>query len=282
MKMNKVGKGAKLLVPIVLAIFSWGCASTQETSNLQENVNTLYQQVQSLQARMQGMESQQQKIADLYAQLEALQVTVGNLSGQFQAQQHLLQQQASASPSTAAAGSQGTSSTGTVTSTSISEGSSAAPSGSTASSSTVTGGIPKITITQQSQPQKPKNPQKALYNKALQSFQQGKFVAARQTASDFLNKYPQSNLADNVQYLIAESYYSQKRYQDAISSFQQLLDRYPKANKVPSALLKQGAAFHQLGDDTAAQILYDKVVNGYPGTPQAQAAAKRLKELGQQ
>lgn len=279
MKMNKVGKGAKLLVPIVLAIFSWGCASTQETSSLQENVNTLYQQVQSLQARVEGMETQQQKIADLYAQLEALQVTVGNLSGQFQAQQHLLQQQAAASPSTAAAGSQGTISTGTVTSTTISQGSSAAPSSSNASSSTVTGGIPKITITQQSQPQ---NPQKALYNKALQSFQQGKFVAARQTASDFLNKYPQSNLADNVQYLIAESYYSQKRYQDAISSFQQLLDRYPKANKVPSALLKQGAAFHQLGDDTAAQILYDKVVNGYPGTPQAQAAAKRLQALGQQ
>jgi len=48
---------------------------------------------------------------------------------------------------------------------------------------------------------------------------------------------------------------------------------------VPQALLKQGTAFQQMGDATAARILYERLVEKYPNTPQAQAAQKKLNQL---
>jgi TolA-binding protein len=45
------------------------------------------------------------------------------------------------------------------------------------------------------------------------------------------------------------------------------------------ALFKQGTAFQQMGDSTAARILYERVVEKYPESPQAQAAQKKLRQL---
>ena len=53
----------------------------------------------------------------------------------------------------------------------------------------------------------------------------------------------------------------------------------PKGNRVPQALFKQGAAFQQMGDATAARILYERLVEKYPDSAQAQAAQKKLKQL---
>jgi TolA-binding protein len=51
------------------------------------------------------------------------------------------------------------------------------------------------------------------------------------------------------------------------------------ANKTPNAYLKQAAAFQQLGDKTAARILYQRLIEKYPQSPQAQIAKQKMKQL---
>lgn len=45
------------------------------------------------------------------------------------------------------------------------------------------------------------------------------------------------------------------------------------------AMLRQGDAFLALKDKKAAQILFKKVIQNYPGTEEAKEAQKKIKEL---
>jgi tol-pal system protein YbgF len=118
-----------------------------------------------------------------------------------------------------------------------------------------------------------------LYDRASQAFQQGQYDQARKEFQTFLNKYPKHEFADNALYSVGECHLAEKKYQEAVETFQQVLDRYPNGNKVPHALLKQGTAFQQMGDNTAARILYQRLASKYPGSPQAQIAEKKLKQM---
>jgi tol-pal system protein YbgF len=113
----------------------------------------------------------------------------------------------------------------------------------------------------------------------MQLYKEGKYDASRKEAQNFVAKYPKSDLADNALFLVAEAYLAEKRYKEAIESYQQVQDRYPKGNKVASAMSQQAAAFQHLGDTTAARIIYERLIESYPGTPQAQIAEKELKKL---
>jgi TolA-binding protein len=53
---------------------------------------------------------------------------------------------------------------------------------------------------------------------------------------------------------------------------------YPDHSKVPAALLKQGLAFYNLGDQRNAEIILQKVVDKYPDSPEAKKAQERLEK----
>jgi TolA-binding protein len=65
----------------------------------------------------------------------------------------------------------------------------------------------------------------------------------------------------------------------AILEYEKVLKQYPKGDKVPHALLKQGFAFLGLGDRVDAKLLFQKVMKEYPQSPQAEIAARKLKVL---
>ena len=258
----------------------WGCATPQETANLQQSINILFDRVQKLETKVQGLENQGQK-ADLFARMEELQIKVGSLNGRIEEQQRQLDRLAAAaaatpppaapasppvtispSPSTTPPSS-AEPKAGTGTGTGAGAGAGAAPAGPT----------PKIVI------QEEQDPEKTLYNTTMQLYKEGKYDAARKEAQNFAAKYPKSDLADNALFLAGEAYFAEKRYKEAIESYQQVQDRYPKGNKVASAMAQQAAAFQHLGDATAARIIYERLIESYPGTPQAQIAEKELKKL---
>ncbi|MBU1163265.1 MAG: tol-pal system protein YbgF, partial [Proteobacteria bacterium] len=96
---------------------------------------------------------------------------------------------------------------------------------------------------------------------------------------DLINKFPKSVHADNAQFWIGDSYYSEKWYEKAILEYQKVIEEYPKGNKVPASLLKQGFAFLNLGDKANARLILQELVNKYPKSNEAKIATKKLKEL---
>jgi tol-pal system protein YbgF len=118
-----------------------------------------------------------------------------------------------------------------------------------------------------------------LYNRAKQSFDQGQVVQARRGFEEMLQRYPTSANADNAQFWIGETFYREKSYEKAILEYQKVIEKYPKGNKVPAALLKQGHAFLALGDKINSRLIFEELIRKYPQTSEAKTAGDKLKEL---
>ncbi len=278
-----------------------GCASTQETASIQQGVHGVEQNVQELNRRVQTLEQQSGRestrvsnLAEINARLEELRVQMGKLNGRLEEQEHRLDQlqRPSATSSTSPA------------ERAEARAEARLPGGSASSTAEESKSAPNIEIPKTDtsekialappapppppeppkgvppiQPPPAQNPEKAAYEKAFDLFQKNQFQGARQNFQAFLKQYPQSPMTDAALYWVGECYYAEKQYQNSIETFQQVLNRYPNGSKAPNAMLKQAAAFQQIGDNTAARILYERLIEKFPRSPQAQIAKQKLKQV---
>jgi tol-pal system protein YbgF len=108
-----------------------------------------------------------------------------------------------------------------------------------------------------------------LYNDAYSKLSTGDFKASRDAFKKFLELFPQTEYSDNAQFWIGESYYREKRYEEAIVEFEEVIKKYPQGNKLPDALLKQAFSFIALNDTNSAKLLLQKIIPtrraGLPG-----------------
>lgn len=117
------------------------------------------------------------------------------------------------------------------------------------------------------------------YDDAMRLVERKDYRAAMPRLREFLKKYPDSSLADNAQYWLGECYYAVKEYDQAILEFDGVRRRFPKGEKVPAALLKQGFAFAELGDKLDARLILQELVERFPESEEAGRAKQRLKSL---
>lgn len=117
------------------------------------------------------------------------------------------------------------------------------------------------------------------YKIGLRAFQAQQFDSAIQQFRSFQRKYPSSEMADDAQYWIGESYFNQKDYNRAILEFNDVL-KYRRGDRVPAALLRQAQAFLEIGDKTDARLILQKLLNDHPNSEQAEEAKVRLQTLG--
>jgi len=119
----------------------------------------------------------------------------------------------------------------------------------------------------------------ALYKKAKSFFDNENYERARTTFEKFLNRYPESDKADNAGFWIADSYYREQWYEKAILEYQKVIEEYDKGNKVPAALLKQGYAFSNLGENANARLILNELIKKHPDSKEAKIAEKKLEGL---
>ena len=118
------------------------------------------------------------------------------------------------------------------------------------------------------------------YQNAYRDYQKGNYDLAISGFKEFMQKYPESDLADNASYWIGESLYSQKKYRESIAQFDSVVNDYPKSEKVPSALLKKGYAYISLGEKAQGIVQLQYVVHEHPKSSEAAKAREELKKLG--
>ncbi len=131
---------------------------------------------------------------------------------------------------------------------------------------------------QQQQAQVP--PPDVLYNNALRDYQAGKNDLAVQEFGDYVKNYPNTDLAGNCYFYLADIQFKQGNYQQAVKTYDQVLQNFPDGNKAATAELKKGMALLELGkqDDGVAALRH--VVQRYPKTNEALQARERLRKLG--
>jgi tol-pal system protein YbgF len=115
-----------------------------------------------------------------------------------------------------------------------------------------------------------------LYKEAYETLHRGDLEGARRKFEGFLKQYSNTELSDNAQFWIGETYYLKKDYERAILEYEKAIVKYPEGDKIPAALFKQALAFSELGDKANARNLLRRVIEKYPHSDQAELAKKKL------
>lgn len=126
---------------------------------------------------------------------------------------------------------------------------------------------------------KGKSEREILYGAAYATLKEGHYEKSRSEFQGFLQKYPSTELSDNAQFWIGESYFFEGKFEKAILEYEKVIKKYPEGDKVSQALLKQGLSFAQLGDKASARIILQQVIKDYPNTSPARTARAKLNEL---
>ncbi|MBV8518478.1 MAG: tol-pal system protein YbgF [Acidobacteria bacterium] len=274
------------IVPAVLALGTFACVSTSDFQQVQSQVAELQEQLASVKRTASSKEEVQgvnQRIAEqtetllksnatLVAKVDEIDEHVQNMQGaieqggyrndrlaqQLTQAQHdietLRAQLAAMQAAPPAAASAGTT----------------APTAGTAAMSEVTVPAP---VTPAADPMQ-------TYQAAYRDYQRGNYDLAIEGFRDFLAANANSELADNASYWIGESLYSQKKYQEAIEQFDSVVNKYPRSDKVPGALLKKGYAYIALGQKAQGIVQLQYVVHEHPKSQEAPLARQKLKALG--
>ncbi len=117
------------------------------------------------------------------------------------------------------------------------------------------------------------------YQAAFELVKEQRYEPATLAFQQFLLSFPDSDLAANAQYWLAESYYVTQKFNDALKSFQVVIKDYPRSSKVADALLKMGYCNYELKRWEAAKVPLVRVQSDFPDTTAARLAAQRLKRM---
>ncbi len=117
------------------------------------------------------------------------------------------------------------------------------------------------------------------YQQAFKWVHQGQYEQVITAFKEFLTHYPQGKHAADAQYWIGESQYALKKFDDALVTYRQLMEKYPQSSKYSYAQLKIGYIYAEKQDYTNARTTLNKVKSDFAGTAVARLAEERLRKL---
>lgn len=118
-----------------------------------------------------------------------------------------------------------------------------------------------------------------LYDRIMEEFKHRDYDAAMAGFRLFLELHGQSALAANAQYWIGECQFRTRRYRDALQSFYDVVANYPFSPKLPASTLKLGQTYTKLKDQENARLMFDRVVDQYPDSAEAEVARKAIEAM---
>jgi tol-pal system protein YbgF len=124
------------------------------------------------------------------------------------------------------------------------------------------------------------SPQEA-YSVAYNDYLKGNYDLAVDSFKLYRQQFPDSPLADNALYWIGECRYSQRKYEEAIDAFDDLIMTYPQGDKAAAAHLKKGLSFIELGRKPEALAALKLLVAKYPLEEEARIAQDKIRELNE-
>ena len=117
------------------------------------------------------------------------------------------------------------------------------------------------------------------YQAAFELLKEQRYEPAASAFQQFLVTFPDSELADNAQYWLAESHYVTQQFDQALSEFEVVIASFPNSRKVPDALLKMGYCNYELKQWDAARGSLSRVQTEYSETTAARLAGQRLQRM---
>jgi len=119
-----------------------------------------------------------------------------------------------------------------------------------------------------------------LWDEALRDKTSGKYDLAIQEFNQYLKYFGTSDMAPSALYYIGDILYSQGKLQDAVSTFDSLVERFPDNSRTLDARLMKGKALVKLGQRNEGANEFREIIRLSRGSEQAAKATAELRALG--
>ena len=124
----------------------------------------------------------------------------------------------------------------------------------------------------------------ALYEEGMRSFNEKRYARAIDHFSKLRTDYPFSPEITQIELKIADAYYLNQQYPEAINAFKEYQSMHPTNENIPFVLLRLGQAhfdqFTSIDRDQKnteiAKGYFENVISSYPKSPQAAEAKEKL------
>ncbi len=131
-------------------------------------------------------------------------------------------------------------------------------------------------------PAQPLNPgvsPQRLFDQARADYYAGQWTLAIQGFESYMKTFPKSDVADDAQFYIGETYYSAGQFKEAVAAYDRLIANYPTSNTLPDAYYKRGLALNSLGQVPQARESFEYVTKNFPDSDAGRLARQALDRL---
>jgi TolA-binding protein len=132
-----------------------------------------------------------------------------------------------------------------------------------------------------------------LYQTAYIDYTRGNYNLAVAAFREFIRLYPDNELAEKAQYWVGEAHFSLGRdlqskgdkaratqeFERAVQEFRKVLINYPRGDRVPTAVYKEGLALLEVQQPQLAEARFQFLADQFPYTEEAAKAKEELTKL---
>lgn len=119
------------------------------------------------------------------------------------------------------------------------------------------------------------------YDAAFEMLKQSRYQDAVEQFRAMANTWPDSQLADDALYWMAEANYVNREFEAALNGFRQVVERYPDSSRLPEAMLKVGYIQYDIGAYDQAANTFRDILARFPGHQVTVSAETRLRRIEQ-
>ena len=122
---------------------------------------------------------------------------------------------------------------------------------------------------------------KESFESSFELLRKGDYISAEDSLREYIKDFPTGSFTDDAKYWLAESLFSQNKYSEALGIFNEIIIEYPGSEKMMESILKSGFSYQELGDLSAAEAIFKRVIREYPNSSASSLAEERLEKIQQ-
>lgn len=119
----------------------------------------------------------------------------------------------------------------------------------------------------------------ALFQRGMIQGLQGGSEQKLATLRSVIEKFPNSNYADDVSFEIPYTYFLMGDHNQAIAGLREMVEDYPQSSYVPRALVTIGLVQYNKGDNDLALETFKRIVEQYSTTDEARQALRSIENI---
>ena len=118
-----------------------------------------------------------------------------------------------------------------------------------------------------------------LYDMAFADYAAGQWSLAITGFEAYITAFPRSTQADDAQFYIGQTYYNDGKYQDAKEAFDTAIATYLDGDVLPEAYYKRGLSLDRLGNTEEALASFQILIDRYPNSTMKTLAQQAINRL---